>query len=65
MLKSLIPLSVIPFALLIIFFMNKPKKIDDNLTDNLIDNNLINNDVIDDDLLNDQNQVKEYLTKKN
>ena len=60
MLKSLIPLSVIPFALLIIFFINKPKKIDDDV----IDNNLINNDVIDDDLLNDENQVKEYLTKK-
>ena len=59
MLKSLIPLSVIPFALLIIFFMNKPNKIDDDLTDDLINNNLI-----DDDLLNDENQVKEYLTKK-
>ena len=47
MLKSLIPLSVIPFALLIIFFINKPKKIDDDI----IDNHLINNDVIDDDLL--------------
>ena len=66
MLKSLIPLSLIPFALILIFYMNKPNKIDDDdsVDNNLTNNDLINNDVIDDDLLNDQNQVKEYLTKK-
>ena len=65
MLKSLIPLSVIPFALLIIFFMNKPNKIDDDVIDNhLINNDVIDDDLIDNDLLNDENQVKEYLTKK-